>query len=175
MKRLLLSLLPALLLVLLSSCARGSESIGLWSEEGVVVYSSRDDGAMITIDKALLQEMTGEGELEELVSSLFPRVKLYRVEVSQWRQREAVVSSLVAFTETESLTEAYGKEKKSISSSEFFSSMKTISEGFDDIYGLDGYCTTSDNVLVINDSRTLKTYDVNAHQLSAYANVNDAD
>ena len=76
MKRLLLSLLPALLLVLLSSCSRGSESIGLWSEEGVVVYSSRDDGAMVTIDKALLQEMTGEGELEELVSSLFPRVKL---------------------------------------------------------------------------------------------------
>ena len=69
-----------------------------------MVYSSRDDGAMVTIDKALLQEMTGEGELEELVSSLFPRVKLYRVEVSQWRQREAVVSSLVAFTETESLT-----------------------------------------------------------------------
>ena len=132
MKRLLLSLLPALLLVLLSSCSRGSESIGLWSEEGVVVYSSRDDGAMVTIDKALLQEMTGEGDLEELVSSLFPRVKLYRVEVSQWRQREAVVSSFVAFTETESLTEAYGKEKKSISSSGFFSSMKTISEGFDE-------------------------------------------
>ena len=53
--------------------------------------------------------------------------------------------------------------------------LNLISEGFDDIYGLDGYCTTSDNVLVINDSRTLKTYDVNAHQLSAYANVNDAD
>ena len=72
-----------------------------------MVYSSRDDGAMITIDKALLQEMTGEGDLEELVSSLFPRVKLYRVEVSQWRQREAVVSSLVAFTETESSSEGY--------------------------------------------------------------------
>ena len=43
-----------------------------------------------------------------------------------------VVSSFVAFTETESLTEAYGKEKKSISSSGFFSSMKTISEGFDE-------------------------------------------
>ena len=63
-----------------------------------MVYSSRDDGAMVTIDKALLQEMTGEGDLEELVSSLFPRVKLYRVEVSQWRQRDVVVSSLVAFT-----------------------------------------------------------------------------
>ena len=47
-------LFPLLFVLLLSSCSGKTESIGIWSEEGAVIYSNKDEGGKIVIEKELI-------------------------------------------------------------------------------------------------------------------------
>ena len=51
MKKILFLLLLTLLLL---SCSKKVENIGVWSEEGAVIYSNKDEGGKIVIEKELM-------------------------------------------------------------------------------------------------------------------------
>ncbi|MGN1164336.1 MAG: hypothetical protein ACI4S4_05965, partial [Candidatus Ornithospirochaeta sp.] len=55
----------------------------------------------------------------------------FSLDEGEWRQRETVESSFVSFLGTESIEEAYRKEKKSIEKSRYLENMDEISGGFE--------------------------------------------
>ena len=125
MKRLLFCLL---FILLFSSCSVKTDSIGVWSEEGAVVYTTRDDGGKIVIEKELMPILLMDGEE---IEDIFPGVEMYRLSSSEWRQRDFVISSLLSVTDKESVEESYEKENKALRKSKWEENMASISNGFD--------------------------------------------
>lgn len=117
-------------LLLLSSCSRKSTAFGIWSEEGVDVYSTGRGYVKIEIGKELLSEMA-DGEYEEMIQELFPGVVLFGLTPEEWERRSEIISSLMDVIDAESIEEAYRKEKKSIKDSKYLENMALLSKGFD--------------------------------------------
>ena len=126
--------LPFLVIFLLFfsfSCRKGGESIGIWSEKGAVVYSNKAGNSKIVVSGELLDEITKDMETEEAIRYLFPDTLFFPLDEGQWKQREIVEASLISFTATETMEEAYRKEKKSIGKSRYLENMEEISGDFE--------------------------------------------
>ena len=76
MKKILFLLLLTLLLL---SCSKKVENIGVWSEEGAVIYSSKDEGGKIVIEKELMAALVVDGEV---VGDMFQNIEMYRLSPS---------------------------------------------------------------------------------------------
>ena len=126
MKKILFLLL---IILLLSSCSNKTENIGVWSEEGAVVYSNKDECGKIVIGKELMSALVVDGEV---VDDIFQGIEMYRLSPSEWRQREIVMSSLLSVTGEESVERAYDKDNKLLKKSLWKSNMASISNGFDE-------------------------------------------
>ena len=72
-------LFPLLFVLLLSSCSGKTESIGIWSEEGAVIYSNKDEGGKIVIGKELMSALVVDGEV---VDDIFQGIEMYRLSPS---------------------------------------------------------------------------------------------
>ena len=129
MKKTLSILLLALLLF--ASCRKGGESIGIWSDEGVLVYSNKGENSKIVVSSELFAELSKDIGMEEAISYLFPDTLMFPLKGGEWRQREIVTSSFVSFMGTETIEEAYGRERKSIEKSDYLENMGDISKGFE--------------------------------------------
>ena len=126
MKKILFLLLLTLLLL---SCSKKVENIGVWSEEGAVIYSNKDEGGKIVIEKELMAALVVDGEV---VGDMFQNIEMYRLSPSEWRQRNIVVSSLLSVTGDESIEKAYENNNKLLRKSQWSDSMVPISSGFDE-------------------------------------------
>lgn len=150
MKKLLFPLLCILLLLV--SCSEKIESIGVWSEEGAVIYSTKDEGGKIVIEKELMTALLKDGE--ENIEDLFGGVEMYRLTSSEWKQRDIVLSSLLSVTGEESVEKAYESENKLLRKSQWKENMEQISNGYDQRLleyvkknGGDYYLYSAENVL----------------------------
>lgn len=126
MKKILFLLFILLALV---SCSNKIESLGVWSEEGAVIYSNKDEGGKIVIEKEIMSALLKDGE--SVVEDLFNGVEMYCLSSPEWRQREIVISSLLSVTGEDSVEKAYEKENKSLRKSQWKESMEHISSGYD--------------------------------------------
>ena len=126
MKKILFLLLLTLLLL---SCSKKVENIGVWSEEGAVVYSNKDEGGKIVIGKELMSALVEDGEV---VDDIFQGIEMYRLSSSEWRQRDIVMSSLLSVTGEDIVERAYEKNNKLLKKSLWKSNMAPISNGFDE-------------------------------------------
>ena len=104
-------LFPLLFVLLLSSCSGKTESIGIWSEEGAVIYSNKDEGGKIVIEKELMSSLLEAGNG---IEDIFSGTELYQLSSSEWRQK------------------VYEKENKIIGKSNWTEKMNEISKGFED-------------------------------------------
>ena len=122
-------LFPLLLILLLTSCSERTESIGIWSEEGAVIYSNKDDGGKIVIEKELMSSLLEAGNG---IEDIFSGTELYQLSSSEWRQRNIVLSSLLSVTGESSVEKVYEKENKILAKSSWGEKMNEISKGFED-------------------------------------------
>ena len=97
-------LFPLLLILLLTSCSERTESIGIWSEEGAVIYSNKDEGGKIVIEKELMSSLLEAGNG---IEDIFSGTELYHLTSSQWRQRNIVLASLLSVTGESSVEKVY--------------------------------------------------------------------
>ena len=121
-------LFPLLFVLLLSSCSGKTESIGIWSEEGAVIYSNKDEGGKIVIEKELMSSLLEAGNG---IEDIFSGTELYQLSSSEWRQRNIVLSSLLSVTGESSVEKVYEKENKIIGKSNWTEKMSDISQGFE--------------------------------------------
>ena len=122
-------LFPLLLILLLASCSERTESIGIWSEEGAVIYSNKDEGGKIVIEKELMASLVEEGNG---VEDIFSGTELYYLTSSQWRQRNTVLACLLSVTGESSVEKVYERENKIMGKSDWTEKMSDISKGFED-------------------------------------------
>ena len=94
-----------------------------------VVYSNKDEGGKIVIEKELMSSLLEAGNG---IEDIFSGTELYQLSSSEWRQRNIVVSSLLSVTGVESIEKAYENNNKLLRKSQWSDSMAPISSGFDE-------------------------------------------